>query len=108
MTMFEYRPVTKESQLYNKPVKLSQRQMGEISAKVDKQLKERSGGICERCRAARATERAHLIRRGKLEWKTTVNDLAHLCTPCHHWADRSGTDGRQWLKQYREKLLEAS
>lgn len=82
-----FRPVTKESQLYKKRVKLTQRQMGDISAKVDKELKTRSGLVCERCSAARATERAHITSRKHLTHKTTVDDLLHLCSPCHRWLD---------------------
>jgi hypothetical protein len=104
MTSFPLREYSKSDQLKSTRVKLTQRQMGEISPAVDKELKERSGGICERCIAARATERAHLIRRGKLTHKTTANDLAHLCTPCHDFADESGLPGRKWLKQFQSIL----
>ena len=91
MTTFAYRPVTKESQLYNKPVKLSQKQMGDISTKVDKQLKTRSGGLCElkkRCRGTWAVQRAHITGRGHLTHKTTVDDLLHVCLECHIWFDQ--------------------
>jgi predicted RNA-binding protein YlxR (DUF448 family) len=99
------RAVTKESQTKKVRVKLTQRQMGEISTKVDKQLKNRSQWLCERCRAARAVQRAHLIRRGQLNWKTTVNELAHLCLPCHKFIDESGEPGRAWSEQFRNQLL---
>jgi hypothetical protein len=99
MTSFPLREYSKISQLQSKRVKLTQRQMGDISAVVDKHLKERSGGICERCRAARATERAHIIGRKHLAHKTTVNDLLHLCTKCHDWLDET-TEGIK----YRRKL----
>jgi hypothetical protein len=101
MTIFAYNPVSKQSQLHRTRVKPTQRMMGDISAKVDKQLKERSGGICERCRAARATERAHITGRKHLTHKTTENDLLHLCTKCHVWLDET-TEGIQ----YKRKLLE--
>lgn len=101
MSMFTLNAVSKASQLYNKPVKLSQKQMGDISAKVDAQLKERSGYVCERCRAARATERAHITGRKHLTHKTTVDDLLHLCTKCHKWLD--GTpEGIKYKRQLRE------
>ena len=98
------RAYPKSMQTRSKPVKPSQKQMGDISTKVDKQLKERSGGLCERCRAAQAVQRAHLIRRGKLTHKTTVNDLAHLCVPCHKWCDESGKPGREWLQDFQRRL----
>ena len=75
--------------------------MGDISAKVDKQLKERSGGVCEKCDAARATERAHITGRKQLNHKTTVDDLLHLCTPCHRWLDGTPEGIR-----YKRKLIE--
>lgn len=92
---------SKQQQLHSKRVRPTQRQMGEISAKVDKELKERSGGVCERCRAARATERAHITGRKQLKHRTTVNDLLHLCTPCHDWLDET-VEGIQYKRQLRE------
>jgi len=83
--------VSKNKFVFNKSQKLSQRQLGEISTKVDKQLKRRSEGICElqeRCTGAFAVQRAHITARGKLTAKTTVNDLLHVCLPCHFWMDR--------------------
>lgn len=92
---------SKQEQIRSKRVKPTQRQMGDISAKVDKQLKERSGGVCERCRAARATERAHITGRKHLTHKTTVNDLLHLCTKCHDWLDET-PEGIQYKRSLRE------
>jgi hypothetical protein len=83
--------VSKSKFLYNKPVKLSQKQLGDISKTVDKQLKRRSEGICElqeKCTGAFAIQRAHITARGKLTAKTTVNDLLHVCLDCHIWMDR--------------------
>ncbi|MNT05794.1 hypothetical protein D3C72_1404320 [compost metagenome] len=80
---------SKADQLRSKRVKLTQRQMGDISTKVDKQLKERSGGVCELCDAARAAQRAHITGRKQLKHKTTVDDLLHLCTHCHQWLDNT-------------------
>jgi hypothetical protein len=85
----QFNPCTKESQLHRVRIKPTQKQMGDISAKVDKEVKERSGGICERCRAARATERAHLIGRRHINHKTTAKDIWHLCTACHYWLDET-------------------
>lgn len=93
-------PYSKEYQLRNKRVKPTQKKMGDISAKVDKQLKDRSGGVCERCSASRAHERAHITGRKHLTHKTTVDDLLHLCTPCHRWLD--GTpEGIRYKRQLR-------
>ncbi|OXM83999.1 hypothetical protein [Paenibacillus rigui] len=72
--------------LRNKP---TQRQMGSISPKVDKQLKERSEGICELCTAAKAVQRAHITGRKQIDHRTTVDDLLHVCLPCHKWLDES-------------------
>jgi hypothetical protein len=84
---FILRPVSKASQTAKTRVKLTQRQMGDISAKVDKQLKDRSEGVCELCSSARATERAHITSRKHLTHKTTVDDLIHACVTCHRWLD---------------------
>lgn len=82
-----FHPVSKASQTAKTRVKLTQRQMGDISAEVDKELKARSEGVCELCSSVRATERAHITGRGHLNHKTTVEDLLHACTPCHRWLD---------------------
>jgi hypothetical protein len=97
----QFNPCTKESQLFNKSQKLSQKQLGDISQKVDKEVKERSGGICERCRSARATERAHLIGRKQIKHKTTAKDIWHLCTPCHDWLDET-PEGIQYKRSLKE------
>ncbi|OMF05223.1 hypothetical protein BK129_14645 [Paenibacillus amylolyticus] len=90
-------PYSKEQQLKSKRVKHTQRQMGDISSTVDRELKERSRGICERCGKSVATERAHLTGRKQLKKKTAVTDLMHLCTPCHDWMDET-TEGIQTRK----------
>jgi hypothetical protein len=101
MTIFTYNPVSKESQLHRVRIKPTQKQMGDISQKVDKEVKERSGGICERCRAARATERAHLIGRKQIKHKTTAKDIWHLCTACHDWLDET-PEGIQYKRSLKE------
>lgn len=70
-------------------VKQTQRQKGDISPSADAELKERSKGICELCRNARATERAHINGRKQINWKTTADDLIHLCMKCHDWLDET-------------------
>jgi hypothetical protein len=97
------RAYTKDMQVRSKPVKLSQKQMGDISTKVDKQLKDRSGGLCERCRAAEAVQRAHIIGRKQLKHKTTVNDLLHVCVPCHKWLDET-PEGIRYKQKLRERM----
>lgn len=79
--------------------------MGAISTKVSEEVEDRSNGVCERCGCARATEKAHLIRRSQIKHMTTKQDIAHLCTNCHRWAD-SGTDGRKWLTEFQNALSE--
>jgi len=85
-------------------VKPTQRQMGDISAKVDKQLKARSKGTCEvrgRCKGAPALERAHMIGRRLIERRTTVDDLLHACVACHRWLD--GTpEGIRFKRRVRD------
>lgn len=90
---------SKEQQLYNKPQKLSQKQKGDISAKVDAELKARSHGLCELWENTWATERAHLTGRKQLDHKTKVTDLLHLCTKCHDWLDEdpNGIKARRFI-----------
>ena len=96
------RQVTKESQTFKRRVKPTQRQMGAISAKVDIELKERSGGVCECCRRSRAVERAHITGRKQINHRTTVDDLLHLCTPCHDWLDET-PEGIRYKRTLREE-----
>ena len=70
-----------------KRISHTQKELGDISPAVDKELKERSLGLCELCNKALATERAHLTGRGHLDQKTKVTDLMHLCSKCHRWFD---------------------
>lgn len=98
----EYNPAPKPSD----PVRVNQnqKQLGDISTKVDKQLKARSKGVCEvreRCKGAPAAERAHTIGRRIIPHKTTVDDLFHACVACHHWLDRDPA-GIRFRRSVRE------
>jgi hypothetical protein len=47
-------------------------------------LYERSCGVCERCRAARAVEAHH--RQNRSQGGTwALSNLLHLCGSCHRW-----------------------
>ncbi|ULL14336.1 hypothetical protein DVH26_07670 [Paenibacillus sp. H1-7] len=94
------RSYTKEQQLAAKRIKPTQRQMGAISPKVDKQLKERSQGVCELCTVDRATQRAHITGWKQIDHKTTVEDLLHVCVVCHKWLDET-VEGIQYKKTLR-------
>lgn len=100
---FNLNPVPKSTQLHSKRIKPTQRQMGDISTRVDQELKERSGGVCELCRSFKATERAHLIGRKQINHKTTVNDLLHLCYRCHDWLDET-PEGIQYKRKLRGEM----
>jgi hypothetical protein len=85
----EFNPVSKKEQLYNKRVKTTQRQMGAISNLVREQVFERSEGICERCKSQRAVQMAHIIGRKQIKHATNMNDIIHVCVPCHKWLDET-------------------
>ena len=63
----------------------------------------RSGGICEFCRVAKATEHHHRKRRTQ-GGKNSEANLVHLCHDCHHvkihgnaaWAYEVGWLVRSW------------
>lgn len=99
-----FSPYSKSQQTKSNRIKLTRKQRSELTPTEVKRLKERSNGVCERCDRQRATEKAHLERRWKSERRPTAEDFAHLCTSCHRWADQTG-DGRQWLKQFRDRLI---
>ncbi|MFD2334639.1 hypothetical protein ACFSR7_35805 [Cohnella sp. GCM10020058] len=92
MPIGDYNPVPKPAA--KKKERTVQSRRGDIGKSADKLLKERSGGVCERCEKALATERAHLTGRPHIDHKTTVYDLAHLCSACHDWLDET-PDGIQ-------------
>lgn len=104
MPIGDYTPVPKPSYRRNKPTR---RQRGEISAKVRKQLHERSKGICERCYSTKAVEAAHTLRRWRIQGKTTLEDLVHLCVPCHRHCDHT-MEGRVFLEQFRKLKYKAA
>ena len=99
-----FNPVPKPA---HKRIKPTQRQLGDISAEVDKQLKDRSKGVCELCGRRNATERAHLTGRKQLNHKTKVTDLVHLCTECHDWLDETpeGIQARRFIARAINTVL---
>lgn len=83
---------SKADQLRSTRIKLTQRQMGDISPKVRKEVRERSEGICEvrvKCLGAQAMQQAHITGRKQLTHKTTAADLLDSCIPCHRWLDET-------------------
>lgn len=98
-------PYSKSQQLYNnRNGKLTQKQLGSITPKVRKQVKARSGGICEvriKCLGAPATEQAHLIGRNVINHRTTAEDLRDACKACHVHLDTT-SDGVKLKRQLRE------
>ena len=84
---FTYNPITKASQTASKRIKPTQKQMGDITPKVRKEVRERSGGLCERCHNSPAVQMAHLIGRKQLKERTTAKLLKHVCIPCHKYLD---------------------
>jgi hypothetical protein len=104
---YEYLPYTKAQQVARKRTKPTQRQMGDISDKVRKQVRERSQGICEiqeRCHGNRAVQQAHITGRKQLSHKTTADDLRDACVECHKWLDET-VEGIRYKKQLREGAI---
>lgn len=50
---------------------------------IREQIRERSGGTCERCKLAPAQETHHIHYRRK--YRELLTDLLDLCTPCHEF-----------------------
>lgn len=86
-------------------------QRTKITQKVREEVVRRSQKRCERCgrSTAYAFEMAHLINASQLGSGKEPWNIALLCGPstqtgtCHHWAD-STKEGREWRKQFRERL----
>jgi hypothetical protein len=114
------RDCSKSKSLYNKRVKLSQRQKGEISAKVRDKVNARTifapVGCCECCLKNRhgfmRLELAHIESRRAIDHKTTEFDLVRLCGPstdvktCHGKAHTG--EGKVWMYEFQNKLFELS
>lgn len=105
---FRSNPVPKPKHKRNKP---TAKQRGAISSEVYQAALERSGGRCERCGSTEGLQCAHLVRRWKIEGRTTVNDVAMLCGPsvnsgtCHHYVDYTA-EGKEWAKELRQEQYE--
>lgn len=85
--------------------KLTQKQMGAITDKVRKEVRARSGDICEvriKCSGALAVHMAHLVGRRVIKRRTTAADLRHACDACHTHIDTTG-EGVREKKLMREK-----
>jgi len=83
---------------------LTQKQMGDISDAVRKEVRERSGGMCElriRCHGSLAVQQAHITGRKQLTHKTTAEDLKNACVACHNWLDET-PDGIRYKRQLKE------
>lgn len=95
---------SKDQQLRSKRIKSTQKQLGDISPKVRKEVRERSEGICEvrvKCAGARAVQQAHIIGRKQLTHKTTAADLLDSCIACHKWLDET-PEGIRYKRKLRE------
>jgi len=105
MPIGDFNPAQKPS---HKRGSLKQSQKGDIGSNVDKELKERSRGLCELCGRAKATERAHLTGRPHIDHKTKVTDLLHLCSKCHDWLDETpeGIKARRFIATAINNVLE--
>lgn len=86
---------------------LTQKQLGDISPQVRKEVRERSKGICElqyKCTGAPAVEQAHLIGRRLIPVKTTAEWLRDACVACHDYFDED-PEGIKEKRKIREALL---
>lgn len=115
--MFQLNAVSKEDQLHNKRVKLTQKQKGDISNAVRKIVNDRSAETgyprCEGCHKNKSAcwtlENAHVEGRGSIPNKTTEYDLLRLCGPstqsgtCHHYVE-STKQGKQYMLDQRDRL----
>lgn len=100
------RAYPKSKQLQSKRAKLTQRQMGNISTKVRKEVRERSDGICEvrvKCLGAPAVQQAHITGRKQLNHRTTAEDLLDSCLECHIWLDDT-PEGIRYKRKLREAI----
>ena len=65
------------------------------SPEVRRLVHARSGGICERCRAARAVDVHHRRARGMggstVGWINSPSNLVDLCRKCHEWVEANFT-----------------
>lgn len=83
---------------------LTQKQMGDISDKVRKEVHARSGGICElriRCHGSPAVQQAHITSRVRINHKTTADDLRDACLACHNYIDET-PEGIRYKRSLQE------
>lgn len=65
-----------------RPVAKPKRPKDVIPAHTRAALEERSGGVCERCQQARATDAHHIVLRSR-GGDHSLDNLGHLCHACH-------------------------
>lgn len=108
LNMFGFHPVAKPNHKRRKPKRGT---ITKITAKVRKEVLERSRGLCERCGTGSAYcfEMAHLKGAAQLGSGSEPWNVALLCGPsvnsgtCHHFADYTAA-GREWRKQFSKEL----
>lgn len=119
VTSLHQEPINSVPKRQFKRIKPTQRQLGEISARVRKIVNDRTSfapiGCCECCLKNRngfmRLEQAHITSRVRIGHKTTEYDLARLCGPstqsgtCHHWVE-STRQGKEWMMEFESKLRE--
>ena len=87
-----HKKIDKPKKIDHKRGGLSQCQLGAITPKVRKEVRDRSGGICEvriRCDGAFVKEQAHDQSRNTIGHRTTANDILDACNACHRYLDRT-------------------
>jgi hypothetical protein len=95
---------SKAQQLHSVRIKPTQKQMGDITPKVRKQVRARSGGVCEvriKCDGAFSVQQAHITGRKQLKHRTTADDLLDSCIACHRWLDET-PEGIRYKRNLRE------
>jgi hypothetical protein len=103
MPIGDFNPYSKQQQVECNRGRPSRGQRSEISPTEVKRLHDRSGGVCEKCDSARATDKAHVERRWRSERIPTADDVLHLCHDCHTWCDGS-KEGRKWLIEKQKEI----
>lgn len=115
--MFEFRPVSKESQLHKERIKPKGKARGEFKTKTIQAIFERDEHKCVKCHMSSNLESVpHHITFKSQGGTGEKKNGATVCRDCHKWAHglKKGPygefthEGRSWFEMWRDEYLDAN
>lgn len=80
----------------------TQKSRNEFSGSVRKQIEKRSGGVCEYCGKARATQKHHILPKGRHGRGLATNGM-DMCYECHKIPHDDESIMQELIEMYTQK-----